>query len=180
MNENDGRRVRGRQRRQELIEAALAVLERDGLSGLTHRAVAAEAGVALASATYHFKGIDDLAVSAILQATDGFVRSIRERADGTSLSGYAAALADELSKHRGRLIAGHELYLLAARRPALREAARAWMLAGTEPLLSGVDDLRSQVFLAVVDSVCMKALIEDEPPTAGQIEELLVHALREG
>ncbi len=180
MTQTDGRRLRGEQRRQQLIDAALTVLARDGLSGFTHRAVAAEAGVALASATYHFQGIDDLAVSAILEATDDFVRSIRERSDGTSISGYAAALADELSLHRGRLIAGHELYLLASRRPALREAAQAWMLAGTEPLLREMDDVRRRVFLAVVDSVCLKAVLEDTPPSAEHIERLLTHALRRG
>lgn len=178
MSEPDGRRLRGQQRRTQLIAAALRVLERDGLSGFTHRAVAAEAGVALASATYHFRGIDDLAVSAMLEATDDFVRSIRERSDATSVSGYAAALADELSRHRGRVVAGHELYLLASRRPALREAATAWMLAGTDPLLDGVDEVRRRVFLAVVDSVCLKALLEESSPDAAEIEELLAHALR--
>jgi TetR/AcrR family transcriptional regulator, regulator of biofilm formation and stress response len=178
LTETDGRRVRGAQRRQQLIEASLRVLERDGLPGLTHRAVAAEAGVAPASATYHFEGIDDLAVSAILEATDGFVRSIGERSDGTSVSGYAAALAEELSRHRGRLVAGHELYLLASRRPALRQAARAWRLAGTEPLLSGLDEDRRYLFLAVVDSVCLEAVLGDEPPGADRIEQLLGYALR--
>lgn len=178
MRERDGRRLRGQQRRQQLIGAALTVLERDGLPGFTHRAVAAEAGVALASATYHFKGIDDLAVSAILEATDEFTQAIRDRSDGASLSGYATALADELSQHRGRVIAGYELYLLAARRPALREAAAFWLRAGTDPLLAGVGELRRQAFLATVDSVCIKALLADSPPKASDIEERLTHALR--
>lgn len=163
------------------------MLERDGLAGFTHRAVAAEAGVALASATYHFQGIDDLAVSAILEATEAFTAAIRERAaepspagyaGEPSLAGYAAALADELAHHRGRVVAGYELYLLAARRPALREAATAWLRAGTDPFLDGVDPLRRRAFLAAVDAVCLEALLAATPPAAPEIEELLAHALR--
>jgi TetR/AcrR family transcriptional regulator, regulator of biofilm formation and stress response len=177
LSEPDGRRARGEQTRRRLIESALTVLARDGLSGFTHRAVANEAGLALASATYHFTGIDDLAVSAILSATDDFVRSLRARDDGTTVAGYAAALAEELSEHRGRVIAGYELYLLAARRPALRAAAAAWSRAGTEPLLALVEPMRGRLFLAVVDTACLQALLDDNPPEAAEIERLLVHAL---
>ncbi len=178
MSESDGRRLRGRERRQKLIDAALRVLERDGLAGLSHRAVAAEAEVALASATYHFDGIDDLAVSALLAATDGFMEGVRSRPDGTSVAGYAAALAEELAEHRGRVIAGYELYLLAARRPALREAARGWMQAGTEPLLRTADPLQRRAFLAALDALCLEALLDDTPPSATDIELVLSHALR--
>lgn len=134
--------------------------------------------MALASATYHFEGIDDLAVSAMLEATDEFVASIGERCDGTSVPGYAAALAEELAQHRGRVIAGYELCLLAARRPALREAATAWMRAGTDRLLEGVPPLRARAFLAVVDSVCLQSLLSDDPSDASRVEALLVDALR--
>jgi DNA-binding transcriptional regulator YbjK len=178
LTETDGRRQRGEERRRKLIEAALTVLERDGLAGFTHRAVAAEANVALASATYHFKGIDDLALSAILEATDAFTNALTRRSGQPSVSEYAAALADELATHRARVVAGYELYLLAARRPALRQAATAWIRAGTEPLLTGVDPLRRRAFHAVVDAVCLEALLAGEPPSRSEIEELLAHALR--
>ncbi|HET6627250.1 MAG TPA: TetR family transcriptional regulator [Nocardioidaceae bacterium] len=178
MTESDGRRIRGQRRRRQLIDAALTVLARDGLAGLTHRAVATEAGVPLASATYHFTGIDDLALSAVLEATAAFVGSIEDRSGGSGIPAYAAALARELSEHRGRVIAGYELYLLAARRPALREAATAWLRAGTDTLLADVDPLRRRAFLAAVDSVCLKALLTDPVPDTAEVEALLVHALR--
>lgn len=173
MTEVDGRRLRGLERRRRLVEAALRVLERDGLAGFNHRAVAAEAGVPLASATYHFDGIDDLAVSAILEATEEFQRSLAGRAGGATVEEYAAALADELTCHRGRVVAGYELYLLAARRPALREAATSWLQAGTEQLLIGLEPLRRQAFLAAVSAICLEALLADEPPTAEHITDLL-------
>lgn len=177
MTVTDGRHLRGRQRRQQLIDAALTVLARDGLSGFTHRAVAAEAGVAPASVTYHFSGIDELAVSTMLAAADAFVASLRGRVEDDSVAAYAAALADELSAHRGRVVAGYELYLLAARRPALRDAARTWMEAGAEPVLAGADPARRQVFLAVVGSVCLQSLLSERTPTAAEVEARLAHAL---
>jgi TetR/AcrR family transcriptional regulator, regulator of biofilm formation and stress response len=56
----DGRRERGRARRELLLDAAVAVIASAGAGQLTHRAVASEADVSLASVTYHFPGISDL------------------------------------------------------------------------------------------------------------------------
>ena len=41
-------------KRERILEAVLAVLARDGISGATMRAVAREAEVALGLATYYF------------------------------------------------------------------------------------------------------------------------------
>jgi DNA-binding transcriptional regulator YbjK len=54
------RRQRGERRRREILEAALRVIGRDGVAGLTHRAVADEAGVSLAATTYYFASKADL------------------------------------------------------------------------------------------------------------------------
>ena len=61
----DGRRARGEQRRSELLAATLTVIERDGVAGVSHRAVAAVADVSVASITYHFPTLDDLLVAAL-------------------------------------------------------------------------------------------------------------------
>jgi DNA-binding transcriptional regulator YbjK len=50
----DGRLARGATRRALLLDAAARVVAERGSGALTHRAVAAEAGVSLASVTYHF------------------------------------------------------------------------------------------------------------------------------
>ena len=60
----DGRRQRGRARRELLLDAAVAVIASAGSGNLTHRAVASKAQVSLASVTYHFPGIDDLRAAA--------------------------------------------------------------------------------------------------------------------
>lgn len=48
--------------RAEVVEAAAAVLARDGYDGLTMRAVAAEIGVRAASLYWHVKGKEDLSL----------------------------------------------------------------------------------------------------------------------
>ena len=48
------------QRRQQILDAAMRIVVRDGIRGVRHRAVAAEAAVPLSATTYYFKDIDDL------------------------------------------------------------------------------------------------------------------------
>lgn len=47
-------------RRLAILEAALRIIVREGLRGVRHRAVAAEAGVPLSATTYYFNDIQDL------------------------------------------------------------------------------------------------------------------------
>jgi DNA-binding transcriptional regulator YbjK len=56
----DGRLARGAARRTLLLDAAVRIVAGRGFAALTHRAVAAEAGVSAASATHHFASVADL------------------------------------------------------------------------------------------------------------------------
>jgi DNA-binding transcriptional regulator YbjK len=58
--ETDGRLARGATRRSLLLESAIRVVADRGSGSLTHRAVADEAQVSIASVTYHFPSISDL------------------------------------------------------------------------------------------------------------------------
>ncbi|ROS76699.1 TetR/AcrR family transcriptional regulator [Cellulomonas sp. PhB143] len=58
------RQARGERRRAELVRAAADIILRDGPAALSHRAVAAEAGVPLASTTYYFDGLDEIVADA--------------------------------------------------------------------------------------------------------------------
>lgn len=64
-----GRRISrpsGLERRQQIIDATLRIIVRDGMRGVRHRAVAAEAKVPLAATTYYFRDIEDLITAAFL------------------------------------------------------------------------------------------------------------------
>ncbi len=55
------------QRRQQILDAAMRIVVRDGVRGVRHRAVAAEAGVPLSATTYYFKDIQDLLADTFAQ-----------------------------------------------------------------------------------------------------------------
>ncbi|WP_026424607.1 TetR/AcrR family transcriptional regulator [Actinokineospora inagensis] len=178
----DGRRTRGDRRRREIVEAALRVVERDGVAGVSHRSVAGEAAVPPASVTYHFATLDDLLVAALVWSAEDLAASIRDVIESSRIKGSGPAgavaelLADALGPHRGRTVAQYELYLLAARRPALRPAARLWIdvltSLGRQP-----DEVGFRAFLAAVDGMLTQGLIDDEPPTAAELLPVVEHLL---
>jgi DNA-binding transcriptional regulator YbjK len=64
-------RASARARRLQILEAALRVMARDGLRAVTHRGVAAEAGVPLSATTYYFRDLDDLLAESFLHWSRG-------------------------------------------------------------------------------------------------------------
>jgi DNA-binding transcriptional regulator YbjK len=72
-----GETPKGETRRDALIEAAARLLIREGLRSLTHRAVAAEAGLPLASTTYYFADLDELEAAAARQIAEHWHRESR-------------------------------------------------------------------------------------------------------
>lgn len=97
------------QRRQEILDAAMRIVVRDGVRGVRHRAVAAEAGVPLSATTYYFKDIDDLLTDTFAQYversaafmaklwgnTEGILREMVAYGDGSTAS--RAQLADDIA-----------------------------------------------------------------------------------
>ncbi|TYR32953.1 TetR/AcrR family transcriptional regulator, partial [Streptomyces parvus] len=65
------------ERRTRIIDAALTVIAADGIAGLSHRTVAAEADVPLGSTTYHFASLDELLVAALRRCNENFVQALR-------------------------------------------------------------------------------------------------------
>ena len=120
-------------RREQILDATLRVIGRDGREAVTHRAVAEEAGVPLGSTTYYFDSRDDLLGQALEHVSALEVeRYARLREDLRSVKS-GRELADRLiselvaaAEDRVAYIAEYELWLEAGRRPDLREAATAW------------------------------------------------------
>jgi len=136
-------RLTAEARRAALLEAALRVMERDGVIAGTTRAIVAEAGMSLASFHYAFTSREELlaelvrrvvgrelsAATAGWQPSDGLAACLR-----TAAAGYLAHLEQEPGQEQLML----ELTLLAVRRPDLqpiaREQYRAYTAAATELL----------------------------------------------
>ena len=120
---------KGAARRQAILRATVAVVAEHGTDGVTHRAVAAEAGVPLSATTYWFASRDELLEEsfrfAAREEIDRLEQLVLDLAPRElTLREWAAALAamltHELEAEPQRHIALLELGLEAARRPGLR------------------------------------------------------------
>jgi AcrR family transcriptional regulator len=136
-------RVPAAARREALIEAALRVMARDGLTAGTTRAIVAEAGMSLASFHYAFTSREELLRELVQRVVgrelaaamsgwnpeDGLAACLRVAADG---------YLEHLEREPGQEQLMFELMLLAVRRPDLRPIARdqyaAYLAAATELL----------------------------------------------
>jgi DNA-binding transcriptional regulator YbjK len=167
----DGRRLRGERARRALIEATLAVIERDGVAGVTHRAVTREAGLPATSAAYHFASIDDLLEAALLHADQTAAAALaRCAAEPDPVRALARWVSAECCGRSARLTAEYELYLYAARTPSMRPAAARWLTdLGAMVARWTPSRPRQRAICAYVDGVCIQSLVTGSQPRADEI-----------
>jgi DNA-binding transcriptional regulator YbjK len=120
------RQARGQERVEQILRATLDVVARDGVAAVTHRSVAEAAGVPLGSLTYYFASKQELLRDALLLHVAEDTARLRTLATQLIESGaqgdeVVVAFAELLEAHGD--IAQFELYIEAARDPALRDAA---------------------------------------------------------
>jgi DNA-binding transcriptional regulator YbjK len=101
------------------------LISKRGIDAVSHRSVAEEAGVPLASTTYYFESLDELLGGALRLFVDEEAErlsALAERLDGQELPAreIARLFRAELEPDAVQF----ELYVEAARRPHLREVAR--------------------------------------------------------
>src|SRR5262252_4949420 len=107
-------------RRAEIADAAITTLARDGMRGLTHRAVDRAAGLPEGSASYYFRTREALLRATVERLTEldlAEMPTLRGQ-DLDAFAAEAAALIDIwLTSGRERHVARYELTLEATRRP---------------------------------------------------------------
>lgn len=127
-----GRSARTRAR---IADAVITVLAEAGSSRLTHRLVAAAAGVSLAATTYHYATKRDMIADAASRLLEGYAQSFRRaaarqrRGDGVSvdLNGFATRLLiNATGRHRKSALAWCEIMLDAARSAEGHTLADSW------------------------------------------------------
>lgn len=176
----DGRKLRGRLRRAQIIEATLEIIRRDGATGVTHRTVAKEAGITTSLTLYYFATLDDLLIAALTSVTDEYTRRIRHLIDTADdpLTGLAELIAESGGPGRERALAERELSTLAARRPALRPIARRWRDNVAELARTQTDDTDTiEAFVALSDGLCTAILLDDHEADPDHIRAVLRKAL---
>ncbi len=178
-----GVRGRSRQRRQKLLDATIEIMAEQGLAAVTHRAVAATAGLPPSSTSYFFESIDELMAEAVTEAMDREVARLGalEGAfdDGPASAGrLIGSFVDFIrSEHDPHTVAQFEIYLYASRKPELRErvvtiieatrdvARRALNAAGVE------NPLAADAMLAMIDGFSLHRIAD---PDTTDVESLLL------
>ncbi|MEU3974515.1 TetR/AcrR family transcriptional regulator [Streptomyces bacillaris] len=178
-------------RRTRIIDAALRVIVADGIAGLSHRSVAAEADVPLGSTTYHFGSLDELLTAALRRSNENFAQALRDSevcaggADGGEGASSGARLADELTRvleewfagERGAIELEYELYLAALRRPALRPVAAEWTTSAVELLSTRTDPATARALVALMDGLCLQVLLTGSAFDADHTREMLARVV---
>lgn len=154
------------------------LLERQGVAGVTYRAVAREAGVAANSVAYHFGSIDGLLLESMKAATQMWADAIAGVRGDHFAADLSHLLVTEAHGSRGRLVAEFELYLLAGRRPGLRQAARAWAQSLLIPL-HDLDEFEQRTLIAVIDGLYVQLLLADENLDEKVLQRIINDALPE-
>lgn len=131
MSDGDGRLARGSARRRLLLEAAVHIVAGSGSGSLTHRSVASEAGVSVASVTYHFPSIGELRRETLAYAGSSI---------GLELA-YLVTAASEYVDNIPEICAEYAAHLLANRRVETAAVFELIVAAGHDAELRPVVEL---------------------------------------
>jgi len=181
--------------RYRLLDAAVAVLARDGLQALSLRVVEKEAGATHGSAAYHFA-----TRAAMLAETLRYLASRDEQLVQRALEGHdPAAMADDdpalerasrqvsdlFMAQRPETLARYELLLYAARRPELQAEVERWHAFFADLIESMLQKLgiaqpatAARWLLAAFDGNLLHQLASPDPATAAQAPRYLQALLR--
>lgn len=172
-------------RRARLARAAASVLQRDGVLGLSHRAVAQEADVPLGSTTYHFKDLEGLLGAALEWITDEELRILDDWQAawdlGTQMEDALVRLAlFYTNDRRDQSILEYEVHILAYRRAQLTTMGTRWERALLDLLRPYLTRLDAQLVVAILDGIMLHGLALDHPLEEGWAREALRRVLPVG
>ena len=188
--------ARGERRRAELLEAAIHLIGADGMDAVTHRAVAAAAGVPSASTSYYFRSKDELIHDALRTLAERELERLKLRRDalgagaadlGATTEALATWIEDQIANEAVALLAQYHLQLEAARRPEAREILEAWKegtddLAETAMRSLGARDVRTAGILLVcaIDGLRLRLLASGHAPLDAEQLRAVLRALLAG
>jgi DNA-binding transcriptional regulator YbjK len=168
-----------------LIEAAAQLLLEQGLTAISHRAVAARAGLPLASTTYYFASADDLRDEALQHVAEQWGARAGAAVDALPAQLDAARAARAVGGIIGadapspEMLLMYERYLEAGRHQRLRPVIVAWNghlrdLVREVLRRAGLpdDEDRAGLVLAVADGVAVTAMAEGAPPDSAVVAAL--------
>ncbi|GAA4255574.1 TetR/AcrR family transcriptional regulator [Dactylosporangium darangshiense] len=160
-------------RKRALAQAVVEVVAEVGVGRTTHRMVASRAGVPLGATTYYFPTLGDLIAAGLALVSESVACELeqwREALEPGAGDLGAGDLAERLSLMVAEYVADqpkalleYELYLAAARSPALRPLARAWLDGVHELLLPAVGEAPARAISALLDGAMLQSVVTGDP-----------------
>lgn len=168
-------------RRDRLIEVTLDVIAEHGVAGTTHRRIAAAADVPLGSLTYHFASLDQIVFLALGRHASRMSDLFAERLRGTRtaaelVDAVADVISTDLTGTRD-LVLAYELYLAAARDPALRKITQTWMNASRELLEQHLDPMTARGLDALIEGMVLHNALDAWPMDEQQVRTVLARVV---
>jgi DNA-binding transcriptional regulator YbjK len=183
---------RSQRRRDALLQAAVELLAEGGMLAVSHRAVAARAGLPPSTPGYFFSSIDELAAEALRVFTEREISDYRELArsaaddGGLDLDRLVRAAANRPVPVQAAL-AQVTIYLEAQRNPRLRVAVGEVLDAYREltaellRLVGAPDDKAvSSAFQALTDGIMLQHLAKPDDPPSPEVAAQALAALAAG
>jgi len=183
--------------RDAIIEATIRLIGRDGVDGVTHRAVAQEARVSLSSTTYHYASKDEIVSEALRRVAALEIARVARDAErlaeghpdvGSIARALAAWLAEQLDGPRLLQVrAGYHLQLEVGKRRELRDVNHEWAAAVydlAERVLRAAGSPRprvdARILVNAIDGLRLEAITAPDPSLperVGPVIERLLAAL---
>jgi DNA-binding transcriptional regulator YbjK len=168
--------AKGAARRESIVTAAAAIIAVDGPDAVSHRSVAAAAGVPLAATTYYFRSLDELLVAAVERAADEELHAVAALVEALPRRRRSAGWAAELvlgvvlgprRRTDAAIQAHYERFLAGGRHPALRPVLRRARqrvdaLLGDALDRCGHGEADIDHLIAVLDGTAISALVEGD------------------
>ncbi|WP_122978024.1 TetR/AcrR family transcriptional regulator [Actinoplanes teichomyceticus] len=180
-----GRRTRRHDpgRRDRLIDAALRVIAERGVAGTTHREIARAADVPLGSMTYHFSSLDEVLAEAFTRHAEAAARVFDERLGAatdrdSAVEAVITLVRDDLLGSPADLVLTVELYVAAARNPALRAVTQGWMQRSRSALERHFDPTTARELDALIEGLVLHSALSTDPMNPGQIRHAIERYLR--
>lgn len=170
-------------RRDRLIDAALTVIAERGVAATTHREIARVADVPLGSMTYHFASLEEVLAEAFTRHAESAARVFDERLAAApdreaAIEAVVSLVADDLLGSQDDLVLAVELYVAAARNPALRAVTQAWMARSRQALERHFDATTARELDALLEGLVLHSALSTDPMTPEQIRHAVRRFLR--
>lgn len=178
------------------MDAAADLLLEGGFEAVRHRAVAARAGVPLASTTYYFASLEDLTAAAVercgereLEVMHARIDEVASRTRGVDATvelivDMLVGVFDHTAAGHDQLVNRYERFVAFARHPEMRDVQRR-LRAELDQLIVSVltrsgrevsdEGLRRLVY--VVDGAVVGALSEGDPNPKRLAREMLLQVI---